>query len=122
MSAAEPSLLLVDEDSSEKTNIATMLKNAGFIVHEAKNGRHALAMFRKYEPVVVLCDLNNSGIEGEQLVQIIESEPADASVIVFVQRWWYERGSRGLKVRRGRLFYKTYHGYRSAGSFNQPVP
>lgn len=82
MNAAEQSLLLVDEDSGERTNIATMLTDAGFTVHEAKNGRQALGKFRKFGPVVVLCDLNNSGIEGEQLVQVIASEPTDASVIV----------------------------------------
>jgi sigma-B regulation protein RsbU (phosphoserine phosphatase) len=82
MNSAERCLLLVDNDDVERANIAALLKNAGFNVCQATDGKEGLSMITRLQPALVLCDLNTPNIDGQILLEAIKAESADIPVIV----------------------------------------
>ena len=62
--AAEPRILVVDDDSMMRFNIAGYLEDSGYDVLEAGDGDDAIAAVRDQPPDLVLCDLRMPGMDG----------------------------------------------------------
>ena len=75
-------LLVVDDESSVRHSLATYLKDSGFEVLEAQDGREGLEQIRSQNPELVLCDLRMPGMDGLELLGKIAEEELDLPVIV----------------------------------------
>ncbi len=75
-------LLVVDDESSVRHSLATYLKDSGFEVLEAQDGREGLEQIRSQNPELVLCDLRMPGMDGLELLEKIAEEELDLPVIV----------------------------------------
>jgi sigma-B regulation protein RsbU (phosphoserine phosphatase) len=62
--AAGPRILVVDDDSMMRFNIAGYLEDSGYYVLEAGDGDNAIAAVREQPPDLVLCDLRMPGRDG----------------------------------------------------------
>ncbi len=71
LEAARPSrtILIVDEDGSERRVIAELLETAGYQVTQASNGKEALALLAADPPDVVLTDIVMSEKDGLELIR-----------------------------------------------------
>jgi DNA-binding NtrC family response regulator len=70
MSAAQCTVLIVDDDVDTREALAAALTDAGFLVETAENGAAALERFSQgKEPDVVLLDLRMPGVDGEQFLE-----------------------------------------------------
>jgi two-component system response regulator MprA len=62
-------VLVVDDDRSIREVIAYVLRDEGYQVDEAADGRAALAAIRRRHPDVILVDLMMPGMDGWDLVR-----------------------------------------------------
>ena len=85
MTASKPiRLMLVDDHPAFRKGMAALLESeAGLkVVAEAGNGLEAIALFRRYQPDVVLMDLRLPGMSGVEATLAIRQEFPAARIIV----------------------------------------
>lgn len=69
-------VLVMDDDTSSRQIIQTVLEDAGYVVEEAAEGASALARLQaSQEPMVALLDLRMSGVDGFQVLRTVAAEP-----------------------------------------------
>jgi len=62
------SVMVVDEDESERNLLATLLETAGYRVTQAANGRTALALLARNSTRLVLTDIVMTELDGLELI------------------------------------------------------
>ncbi|HVL67605.1 MAG TPA: response regulator [Vicinamibacterales bacterium] len=78
--AAQPSVLLVEDDRDGRRMYADWLTHAGFRVEQAHNGLQALERAFETHPDVVITDLNIPGIDGFELTRRLKHDPRTREV------------------------------------------
>lgn len=79
---AEQRIVLVDNDSSWRKNLKSMLTKLGYwVVGETGDGLNALKMVRSRQPELVIIDAGVSGMDGFEVAKIIHEDKL-APVIV----------------------------------------
>lgn len=74
-------ILLVDDDPDFREMVSTALTRAGYIVHEANNGRTALAAFQTHSVDLVLTDIIMPEADGYEIIQRVKSAPSRPPLI-----------------------------------------
>jgi len=69
-------LLIVDDAMSMRGLVAMTLKNSGYEVIEASDGKEALAMLQGKKVSLVITDLNMPNMNGIELVKALKALPA----------------------------------------------
>lgn len=75
-------LLIIDDDTLVRQSIATYLRDSGFEVYEASNGRAGLDAVVQKAPELVISDLRMPDIDGLQVLQQLHEQAPDLPVIV----------------------------------------
>ena len=75
-------ILIVDDDQTMANSIKSVLTFEGLSAHSVSNGREALAELHKSGYGLVLLDLNMPGMQGEEVLDLINSSDIDTNVIV----------------------------------------
>ena len=82
----QPRVLIVEDDDEARRFLANSLRNEGYAVVEARDGREGLAALKKHRPAVVLLDLRMPRMDGRQFrraqQQLAERALADVPVVV----------------------------------------
>ncbi|SRR6266576_6581644 len=73
-SAADHPVLIVDDDASVRTMLATMFKADGWEVLEAHDGDEGLNVTLKIHPWVAIVDVLMPGLDGLQLTRVLRQE------------------------------------------------
>jgi two-component system chemotaxis response regulator CheY len=77
------SVLVVDDDNMLREMLRLILRNENYrVVGEASNGRDAIAQFIRWQPDLVLLDINMPEMEGLQVLEEIHRENSKALVIM----------------------------------------
>ncbi len=80
-------VLVVDDDSNTRFTFGEFLNHGGFAAIEAHDGKMAIDVFRREEPVLVLLDLNMPGMDGiECMRRLKEINPAVPAIMVTAHR------------------------------------
>jgi len=77
-----PNILVVEDDPLVSKTLVSHLKKKGFEVRLAETGEEALAMFREFQPELMLLDVKLPDMNGLDLLKQIKSENKKVSVIV----------------------------------------
>ena len=77
-------ILLVDDSVTARSQLRDVLKEEGYVVHEAENGYMALEIFKKESIDLVLTDLHMPILNGVGLLTSIRRLAENANVPVFV--------------------------------------
>ncbi len=80
---AETKILIAEDDEFLRKSIAKFIKQRGYTTLEAENGHHALALFRKEQPALILTDLRMPVMDGFELLDEIIMESPQTPVIIF---------------------------------------
>ncbi len=67
--------LTVDDSKTMREMVSFTLKNAGFEVIEAEDGRHALNVLNGAKVDVIITDLNMPNMNGIELIAALRSNP-----------------------------------------------
>ena len=68
-------LLLIEDETLIRENLAELLTLSGFIVHTASNGKEGLIQATQQQPDLILCDIMMPEMDGYQTLAIIRSNP-----------------------------------------------
>jgi len=81
-------VLLVEDDADQRERLRAWLEGQHWLVHEAANGREALACLQADRPDVILLDLMMPEMDGFAVVAALQKEPRwrDVPVIVVTAR------------------------------------
>lgn len=80
-----PRILIVDDDSAIRQNLAELLEGSGFSVRVAANGQEGLAAARIDVPDLILCDIMMPVLDGLALADQLRSHPTTAHIpVVFL--------------------------------------
>ncbi len=77
-------ILVVDDDNLVRLTTARLLRNCGYTVEVAENGRDALSLMNAFRPDLVLCDVMMPDMEGPEVCRRIKSNPAWAGTYVIL--------------------------------------
>ena len=79
-------VLVVDDDESIRESVGMVLRDEGFLVAEARDGREALTWLRAHpgRAKVILLDLMMPVLDGEGFLKVKEQDPLLAELPVVV--------------------------------------
>ncbi len=84
MSAAQPSVLVVEDEPAQREVLAYNLKAEGFRVGMAESGDEALVVFDEMSPDIVVLDWMLPGVSGIEICRRWKSSPASRSVPIIM--------------------------------------
>ena len=85
MSAAAPSVLVVEDESSIASFVALYLKNAGYAVRTAPTGGDALQQVASEEPSLIVLDLMLPDIDGIEVCKRVRQR-SDVPILMLTAR------------------------------------
>src|SRR5262245_656857 len=79
------SILLVDDDAEIRLMLREVLTGAGFVVHTARDGQHALHLLEKIDrPNLILLDYKMPVMDGKQFLTVQRSNPRFQGIPVVI--------------------------------------
>jgi two-component system NtrC family sensor kinase len=75
-------LLVIDDDESIRKVLTVTLRDGGYEVLTAENGKEGLEIFAEEQPDIILCDLRMPGKDGISVLKEIKARDPDKEVIV----------------------------------------
>lgn len=75
-------VLVVDDDADVVDLTSTILRDGGYSVFTASNGRDGLAVARRERPDLILLDINMPGIDGWEALRLLRLDDATGEVRV----------------------------------------
>jgi DNA-binding response OmpR family regulator len=105
--SAERSILLVDDDPGIVEMTSLLLGQAGYRVHPALSGEEALLRVRETRPDIVLLDVNMPGMDGWEVLRILQSDEGTSSIPVVMFSVKYEIRDKVHALQQGASDYIT---------------
>src|SRR3954465_1728234 len=75
-------ILVVDDEASARSGLEKLLRQSGYTVDTAKDGKDALAVASEHPPEVVVTDLKMPEMDGMQLLGKLRELDPDLPVVV----------------------------------------
>ena len=77
----QPKILVIDDEEAARYGICRALGGQGYLLEEASDGEAALVKIQKFQPEVIVSDINMPGIDGLALLEKLQ-EDRDAPLVV----------------------------------------
>ncbi|HEX4263158.1 MAG TPA: response regulator [Verrucomicrobiae bacterium] len=77
-------ILIIDDDSSLRSLMATALRGNGFDIIEAADGAEGFSLARQHLPDLVLSDVNMEGLDGYGFLQQLRAQTATSAIPVIL--------------------------------------
>ena len=78
----KPKLLLIDDEEGIRKILGLSLRDAGYEVITAADGKQGLECLQQENPSIVLTDIKMPGLDGMEVLQRIKSISPDTEVIM----------------------------------------
>ncbi len=95
--AASASILVVDDERSNRVTVARILAREGYDVLEASGGKEALDSLRARATALVLTDLRMPGMDGVELLRAVRMVSPDTEVILMTAFGTVETAVESMK-------------------------
>ena len=96
-------ILVIDDEEAARYGICRALAGQGYLLEEASDGEAALVKIQKFQPQVIVSDINMPGIDGLALLQKLQDNP-EAPLVVMITAY----GSEEVVVQALRLGAYNY--------------
>ncbi|MFW8567284.1 response regulator [Orrella sp. 11846] len=80
----QSNILWVEDDEDMRDIIAAELRDAGYVVQQAANGKQALEQLCNFRPDLILCDIAMPVMDGYELLQSVRQTREDLVNVPFV--------------------------------------
>ena len=78
-------ILIVDDESSARAALETLLRREGYDVHDAADGRSALAACSDFKPDLILLDILMPGIDGFEVCRQLKADNRTKEIpVIFI--------------------------------------
>lgn len=91
-------LLIVEDETGLREQLAAWLRGAGFVVDEAGDGEAGLAMGRHHPLDLAIVDLGLPGGDGLDLVRTLRAEGLDYPILILTARGRWQDKVAGLEA------------------------
>ena len=75
------SILIIDDEETVREMISTMLRHAGYEVHEAADGTEGMALYRHAPTDLVIADVEMPGKGGLEVIEELRDEFPEVKII-----------------------------------------
>jgi len=75
-------ILYVDDEDMVRKNAVEFLNRVSSKVYEAKDGKEAIAVWKKYKPDIIITDINMPKLNGIDMASYIRAHDKDVQIIV----------------------------------------
>lgn len=76
----QPTVLVIDDDADFAALMATIIESTGCRAVVATDGLMGLGLAREIDPDLILCDWSMPGLDGADVVQLLQADPDMADV------------------------------------------
>ncbi|MCO4746944.1 MAG: sigma-54-dependent Fis family transcriptional regulator [Proteobacteria bacterium] len=90
-------ILVIDDDASNRVTLERLLNREGFDVHQAASGREGLDLFRQQPVDLVLTDFKMPGMSGIDVLRAILTLDPDVEVLVMTAYGTVETAVEAMK-------------------------
>jgi diguanylate cyclase (GGDEF)-like protein/PAS domain S-box-containing protein len=93
-------ILIVDDEITDRKLLDALLRPEGYVTRRAANGAEALASIAEHPPDLILLDQIMPGMDGLQVASILKANPATVSIPIIIVTAIVDRNARlaGLKA------------------------
>ena len=84
MTAAQQTVLVVEDTANLRRLVAYLLDRAGYAVLQAEDGRQAIEVLKRHRPDLILLDVRMPGMDGFTFLEVIRGYPSAASIPVMM--------------------------------------
>lgn len=78
-------ILVVEDDRMNARIISSILRPGGFVTMEVDSGEAALALYKEFQPDLILLDVVMAGISGFETCRQLKTDPAAAGIpVIFI--------------------------------------
>src|SRR6266481_8637788 len=102
---SQPSVLVVEDNDLERQITVETLREEGFLVDEAPNGKRAMELLQLGSFDVVLTDLMMPGMSGEELLAKVKLQYPATQVVVLTAHGTIDSAVQAMK--NGAFYYLT---------------
>lgn len=93
------SILVVDDEPVARKSLTDILKLEGFDVHSVANGQAAIEYVRTHHVDLLIVDLRMPGMDGLEVVQVVNQLSVDTEIIVLTAFGTTETAIQALRLR-----------------------
>lgn len=90
-------ILIVDDDDSIRSLLQQELGDAGYFIHEARNGKEALTRVRDHRPDLIILDIMMPEMNGFDVAAVLKNDPATMDIPIIVLSI-VEDKARGFRI------------------------
>ncbi len=101
-------LLLIDDEEGIRKLLSISLRNEGYDVITAENGKRGIELFEQEAPSIVLTDIKMPGMDGIDVLRRIKKINPDAEVIVITGYGDMENAVKSIHLEASDFITKTY--------------
>jgi diguanylate cyclase (GGDEF)-like protein/PAS domain S-box-containing protein len=100
MTSPAATILIVDDEATNRKLLVALLQPEGYLIMCAANGEQALSMIAEQAPDLILLDIMMPGMDGYQVAEILKANPQTSSIPIIMVTARIDRSSRlsGLKA------------------------
>jgi CheY-like chemotaxis protein len=93
-------VLIADDDVHIREMLATFLKEEGYCVLAAENGKEAVGLAKRHRPLCILMDLNMPVLDGVSAIEMLKCDPEVQWIPVYAMsaRWTIQANARRLRA------------------------
>lgn len=95
----KPNILVVDDEPVARQSLSDILKLEGFAVNSAPNGQAAVEYVRTHAVDVMIVDLRMPGMDGLEVIQVLNQLSPDTEVILLTAFGSTETAIQALRLR-----------------------
>ena len=83
------SILVVEDETELRQDICDVLRDVGYHILEARNGKEGLRAYAEYGPRVIITDIFMPEIDGIELISTIRKTDTNIPIIALSAAWEY---------------------------------
>jgi diguanylate cyclase (GGDEF)-like protein/PAS domain S-box-containing protein len=92
--APPASILIVDDESTNRRLLQALLGHEGYVTRTAASGEEALAVIAEDPPDLILLDVMMPGLDGRQVARVVKADPATSKIPIIMVTAQTDRDAR----------------------------
>lgn len=94
----QPKILLIDDDPFIVDMYVLKLKDGGFQIEVARDGKEGIKKVKEFDPDIILLDLVMPGMDGFGVLEELRRDPRPRKVILLTNLGQKEDVERGMRL------------------------
>ena len=89
-----PSILIVDDNESNLKLMKAVLECGDYVVKTARDAEEAIHVLERFEPDLILMDIQLPGMDGLELTRLLKNNPARRYILVLALTAYAMKGDK----------------------------